>query len=89
MSIEHNELLAIAQEECAEVIQAISKIMRFGLDTVYKDECNKDHLEEEIGDLMCMLEIMQESNIIDWANVSLASARKRKKLAQWSNVLGE
>ena len=51
------EILSIAQEECAEVIQAISKCFRFGLDNVKpgKPKTNREHLEEELGDLMAML----------------------------------
>ena len=30
-----NEILDILQEECAEVIQSVSKCRRFGLDSVY------------------------------------------------------
>ena len=29
------ETLIITQEECAEVIQAVSKVMRFGFDSCY------------------------------------------------------
>jgi len=32
MQNSHKEVLLIAQEECAEVTQAISKVFRFGID---------------------------------------------------------
>ena len=47
------EILLITQEECAEVTQAISKVFRFGMDDEYNGVTNREHLEEELGDLLC------------------------------------
>jgi len=83
-----NETLLIAAEECAEVTQMLSKVLRFGLHAQHPNEDvdNQDRLEEEIGDLMCMFEIMAEQNIIDWGKVSVHSRYKRDKLRQWSKI---
>jgi hypothetical protein len=35
MNDKQKEVMLIAQEECAEVIQAISKVFRFGMDDVH------------------------------------------------------
>ena len=43
----------ITIEECAEVIQAITKIQRFGFENDFFD--NKYHLEAEIGQLLGMI----------------------------------
>lgn len=83
---ENLEVMMIAQEECAEVTQAISKVFRFGFDEVYQEKTNRQHLEEEIGDLICMFQLMEEKGMIDWSMVSLAATNKRQKLAKWSNV---
>ena len=82
------EILDITQEECAEVIQAISKIRRFGYLSKHPDstQTNRQHLEEEIGDLMCMVDLMRESGMIDWAEVIEHSDNKREKLKKWSNI---
>lgn len=80
------EIMLIAQEECAEVTQAISKVFRFGFDSVHKERTNKDRLEEEIGDLVCMLQLMEEKELIDWTRVSVAAQMKREKLKTWSNI---
>lgn len=82
------EILDIAQEECAEVIQAISKVRRFGFDGKHPDKTfnNREHLEEEIGDLVCMFDLMREHGMIDWSNVIVASDNKREKLKTWSNI---
>lgn len=82
------EVMDILQEECAEVIQAVSKISRFGIDNLKpgKPKTNREHLEEEIGDLMAMIDILQEMNIISYPNIELASHAKKEKLKQWSNI---
>jgi NTP pyrophosphatase (non-canonical NTP hydrolase) len=89
MNIKETEIILIAQEECAEVIQAISKVNRFGIDDIHNGKSNRDHLEEEIGDLMCMFELMLENGIIQKESVDNAKERKIAKLKCWSNIYGE
>jgi len=89
MENNQKEILLIAQEECAEVTQAISKVFRFGFDAVYKEETNKKRLTEELGDLHCMMELMVESGMIDRKEMLHASGNKRNKLLKWSNIFGE
>jgi len=86
MNNSQKEIMMIAQEECAEVTQAISKVFRFGIDAIHNDKTNKQRLEEEIGDLMCMFQLMDENNIIDWSMVSIASSMKKEKLKRWSDI---
>jgi NTP pyrophosphatase (non-canonical NTP hydrolase) len=85
---ETKEIFCIAQEECAEVTQAISKVFRFGMVSRYEDRTNKERLEEEIGDLLAMIEIMVEKCIISDSAVNEARIAKRKKLKTWSNIKG-
>lgn len=89
MNSQHTELLNITLEESAEVIQAISKIFRFGWDSYHPntpEQSNRQHLEEEIGDLLCMIDLLKEKNIIDEDNIRQATENKRKKLAIWSSL---
>lgn len=83
-----NEILSILQEECAEVIQAVSKVNRFGFSGLNpKDNRNnRQHLEEEIGDLICMIELLVENNLINQANIDSAAVNKRTKLRKWSTI---
>jgi NTP pyrophosphatase (non-canonical NTP hydrolase) len=78
------EILHITQEECAEVTQAISKVFRFGFAGKHEGKSNKQHLEEEIGDLECMLELLKTEFAIDSEQVALAKIRKAAKLNTWS-----
>ena len=83
------EILLITQEECAEVTQAISKVFRFGLNERWPepiDPTNKERLEEEAGDLLCMIDIMVENGIISDENLNKARNSKREKLKTWSSI---
>lgn len=86
MNEQNREILLIAQEECAEVTQAISKVFRFGIESMHNGVSNKEHLEEEVGDLLCMIEMMMENDIISRGVVAEAKFAKRAKLKKWSNI---
>jgi NTP pyrophosphatase (non-canonical NTP hydrolase) len=86
------EILLIAQEECAEVTQAISKIFRFGYDSVWPEndvQDNRAKLQTEVGDLLAMIELMIENKIIDEALTQKACNAKKAKLKVWSNIFNE
>jgi NTP pyrophosphatase (non-canonical NTP hydrolase) len=82
------EVMDILQEECAEVIQAVSKISRFGLDNFKpgKPKTNRQHLEEELGDLLAMITILLDKGIVDSVQLEQAEAAKIEKLKQWSTI---
>ena len=88
MDPKQKEALDILQEECAEVIQAVSKISRFGLDNLKpgKPKTNREHLEEELGDLIAMIDILTRNGIVDSANIEMAATAKIEKLKQWSKI---
>ena len=74
------EILDILQEECGEVIQIASKIKRFGL------ESNQERLTEELGDLYCMMALLESHRMVNWDKVLEASKRKEEKLKIWSKI---
>ena len=90
MKDQMKEIFCITQEECAEVSQAISKVFRFGIDNHKpgQDKTNKQHLEEEVGDLLAMVDIMVEKCIISDTQVNIARKAKREKLKTWSSIKG-
>jgi len=85
------EIFCITQEECAEVTQAISKVFRFGFDSRHPEtfKSNMQSLEEEVGDLLAMIDIMIEKCIISDSNVNAARIAKKEKLKTWSNIYKE
>ena len=76
-----NEVLVILQEECAEVIQIASKVHRFGL-----DGDNKKRLEQELGDLQCMIDLRVEHKLVNPVMVEGHKQEKREKLKVWSDI---
>jgi NTP pyrophosphatase (non-canonical NTP hydrolase) len=83
-----DEVMNILSEECAEVIQAVSKINRFGIDNYKpgKSKTNRQHLEEELGDLLAMVDILIELGVVDESSLQQAEVAKIEKLKKWSNI---
>lgn len=83
-----HEVMNILSEECAEVIQAISKCHRFGLDNFKpgKPLTNAQHLEGEIGDLLAMIDLLQLKGIITSEGLEAAKLAKVEKLKKWSGI---
>ena len=77
------ELLTIMMEECGEVIQACSKIIRFG-----SDNQNLAALEKELGDLFQMMELAHQYDLVSWTGIDEASAAKAEKLKKYSSLMG-
>ncbi len=88
MESENNEVMDITQEECAEVIQAISKIRRFGIDNTKPgtEYTNRAHLEEELGDVLAMIDILMINGVVNWGNLHKAKRAKIEKLKKWSTI---
>jgi NTP pyrophosphatase (non-canonical NTP hydrolase) len=80
------EVLSILQEECAEVIQSISKCYRFGFDSLHNGVKNRDAMAEELGDLSCMIDILVERGVVKKQQIDEFSMKKREKLLRWSGV---
>lgn len=81
------EAFVILQEECAEVTQAVCKAFRFGLDSRHDDgPTKKEELETEIGDLLCIIDILVQKAILSDTNINAAKINKREKLKRWSNL---
>lgn len=74
--------MSVLQEECAEVIQAVSKINRFGMNGEWEGVTNKQALIQEIGDVLAMVNVLLEDTDIniDIEDVEIAIQKKLKKL---------
>ena len=88
MSKKLYEVMNILSEECAEVIQAISKCNRFGLDNQKpgKPLTNAQHLEGDIGDLLAMVDLLQSLYVVTAKGMEIAKQAKFEKLKKWSSI---
>ncbi len=77
------ELLTITMEECGELIQQCSKSIR--CDDYYDNK----KLTEEVGDVMCMIELLHEYDLISWTDVDDRVLVKKNKLKKWSELIDE
>ena len=82
-----DECLEILSEECGEVVQEKSKIFRFGCNEESWHHPGKTHaecLEQELGDLLAMIELVQQSGIgISLEGLEAAKQRKLNKVLNW------
>ena len=87
MNNKQQEILVITQEECAEVIQEISKCFRFGLDNNHKSGIpHREVLEQEIGYLLCMIDLCMQHQLITEDGIKKAKLKKVDKLRVFSKI---
>jgi len=84
--MEQNLLLEILAEECAEVIQIKSKTVRFGMYNLnpITGKSNRELLVQEIGDVMAMIRLVQESGLFTKDELEGCVEKKLKKIERWS-----
>ena len=78
------EMLVITMEECGELIQACSKVIRTKGKTKYLR-----NLQDEIGDVMTMIEIMKMSGLVTDEQITDRMKEKKEKLIKWSMLFSD
>jgi len=81
------QLMIITAEECGELTQRCSKIVR---KFRYKEEITNEQREkllEEVGDVYCMINLMTEHGILDWKHIYARSGAKQEKIKKWSTIV--
>lgn len=79
---EADQWALLAMEECAEVQQTLSKIIRFGIGSTYKGESNYDRLGFEVKDLLYCLYQLEDAGYLEYitrADVEVHADEKRKR----------
>lgn len=79
------ELLEILAEECAEVVQRVTKALRFGMDESQPGQpfTNAARIGHEVGDILATLERLQDINVLRRADVAHGVESKRQQLAKY------
>jgi len=82
-----NERLAILAEECAEVIQCVTKIMRHGYSSFHPANVdagnNREQLEKELGHLDNILDMMVEEKDINHNSVIKHREKKSETIGRY------
>lgn len=81
------ELMVLTMEECGELTQRCSKIIRKfdTLDEVTEDQRVK--LLEEVGDVQCLIDLMVDCGLLTKQEIDARIATKRDKLKIWSKLV--
>ena len=81
------QLMCITAEECGELTQRCSKIMRkySTFEEIQEDQRKK--LLDEVGDVQCMIELMIDLGVMSHKEVAERSNYKRDKLKIWSQLI--
>jgi hypothetical protein len=80
------EFLQILAEECAETVQRITKILRFGIRrNPWDGKDNIERLESEIGDICAALDVLSILKIVDPARIGEHEKRKLQAFAVEEN----
>lgn len=79
------ELLALLAEECGELVQAIGKVLRHGLDSQHPDSGvdNQDTLEREMGDVRAAMILLCEAGIASRPLVHEHACNKLAKVGRY------
>ena len=77
----HQQLFVITMEECGELIQECSKILRHGMN-------KKTHskLIDEIGDVCAMIQLLKEKKHVTQKEIDKRMKVKFKKLRKYSDI---
>ena len=82
------EALVILQEECAELIQAISKLQRWGPDGTHEGRPSaRDRMVSEMGDVLAMFPFVRDEFGITEEELKEAIKVKRARLAVYSGLM--
>ena len=82
LSKQQDETAVIAMGEMAELIQVLSKAMRFG----YTPGDTGRRLVQEMGDVKLLLKLLQNTFGIEDEELHIAMENKKSKLMAWSSL---
>lgn len=86
------EALNLLQEECGELIVISSKVKRFGAQSENPEQPGLtalDRLIQEMGDVQCLMHMVQLQLCITDVQLQQAVQKKQEKLNKYSKHLGE
>ena len=77
------EMFQLAEEECAEFIQAISKVRRHGMDSTFVNGdpgLNRKNLHEEAADVIACIGVLCHNRLLDAADINVIARQKLDRI---------
>lgn len=88
-----DEALNLMQEECAEIIQIISKIRRFGFSSHHPDDSERRTnlllFNDEVGDFELLKRYLRDMGVINSDHISQRVKYKTSKLEKYTNLFSD
>ena len=84
-----HQLMVITMEECGELTQECSKILRKYKDFSELSEEDIDKLKKEAADVYAMIQLMIHNNLFDYVELEVNAKKKHEKLIKWSTIFDE
>ena len=75
------QALVLTMEECGELTQACSKVLRRN-----RDEKSLSDLKDEAGDVLCMIELLVQLGYLNKLDLDERKKFKKLKLKSWSQL---
>ncbi len=82
------ELMVITMEECGELIQECSKVLRKSKKIEDIPVANRQKLLEEVGDVYCMIDLIIDNGLMTEEEIYGRAQIKSEKLKKWSKLYG-
>ena len=82
-------LLTCLAEECAEIHQAVSKALRFGIDDKYKETTPRQDIESEFTDLVAIVELLEEEGIMTIGTTQIEIDQKKARVRKYMDYARE
>jgi len=77
---EHEEMLVCSMEECGEMIQELSKMLRRGL-----PPADTKPLTDEVGDVQTLIGYLIEAGLVNEYALNERMLKKKAKLKKWTS----
>lgn len=86
---EAQQLMAITAEEAGELTQACMKLIRKhkNREDMIADKEFRTKLVEEAGDVLCMLDLLNNYGLFSWDELEDRAQVKKEKLKKWSTLV--
>ena len=75
------QAFVLTMEECGELTQACSKVLRRG-----GDEKSLSDLKDEAGDVLCMIDLLIQLGYLNQLDLDERKKFKKLKLKSWSQL---